>query len=126
MVGVEDPVAVAQAAAKEWGAVVAITGKRDIVSDGARVLGVDNGHELLTTTTGTGCMATTAIGVFAAAEPDHLVAAAGGLAAFGLAAEWAAEGAEGPASFKVALLDNLYALAPDDLRKQACVVELGD
>ncbi|MEW6547243.1 MAG: hydroxyethylthiazole kinase [Bacillota bacterium] len=40
IVGVEDPVAVAQNPARRWGAVVAITGKRDIIGDGERALGV--------------------------------------------------------------------------------------
>jgi hydroxyethylthiazole kinase len=121
---VGDPVAVTQAAARHWSAVVAITGKRDILSDGRRVLAVDNGHRWLTTITGTGCMATTAIAAFAAVEPDPLLAAAGGLACFGLAAEQAAEQARGPASFKVALLDAVYALTAEQLAAGARVIAL--
>jgi len=122
--GVADPASVAKGMAQRWGTVVAITGRRDIVSDGERVLGVDNGHEWLKTNTGTGCMATTVIAAFAAVERDYLVAAAGGLACFGLAAELAAEKAQGPASFKVALFDQIYNLTPDELAKGARVVEL--
>jgi len=122
--GVKDSASVAQAMASEQKMVVAITGKRDIISDGKRVLGVDNGHSWLTTITGTGCMATTAIAAFAAVEQDYLIAAAGGLACFGLAAELAAELANGPASFKVALFDQIYNLRPEQLAKRARVVEL--
>ncbi len=122
--GVDDPVAVAVRLARERRAVVAITGPRDVVADGHRVLGVDNGHERLTTITGTGCMATTMVAVFAAVEPDHLVAAAGGLACFGLAAEQAAAEAKGPASFKVALFDRLFGLTPEELAEGARVVWL--
>ncbi|MFQ6100304.1 MAG: hydroxyethylthiazole kinase [Anaerolineae bacterium] len=122
--GVRDPTAVAQAMAQEWEAVVAITGERDIVSDGQRVLGVDNGHRWLTTVTGTGCMATTAIAAFAAVERDYLVAAAAGLACFGLAAELAAASAHGPASFKVALFDQIYNLTPEQLAAGARIVAL--
>jgi hydroxyethylthiazole kinase len=85
------------------------------VADGRRVVGVDNGHERLTTITGTGCMATTMVAAFAAVEPDRLVAAAGALACFGLAAERAAAEAKGPASFKVALFDRLFGLTPEEL-----------
>jgi hydroxyethylthiazole kinase len=123
--GVEDPAAVAQSMARERKTVVAIGGKRDILSDGRRVLGVDNGHLWLTTITGTGCMATTAIAAFAAVESDRLIAAAGGLACLGLAAEMAAQKASGPASFKVALLDQLYNLQPEQLAQGAKVVEVG-
>lgn len=109
----EDPVAVARQAAREWQAVVAMTGKEDIVTDGDRVLVVENGHRWLTTITGTGCMATTVVAAFAAVEPDFLVAAACALAYYGYAAELAAEEARGPATFKVALFDWLYNLSPE-------------
>jgi hydroxyethylthiazole kinase len=122
--GVSEPVAVAQHMARERKTVIAISGKRDVVSDGERVLGVDNGHEWLTTLTGTGCMATTVIAVFAAVERDNVVAAAGGLACFGLAAELAAEKANGPASFKVSLFDQLYNLTPQQVAQGARIVEL--
>jgi hydroxyethylthiazole kinase len=122
--GLRDPVAVARAMAAARGTVVAITGQRDIISDGARVLGVDNGHRWLTTLTGTGCMATTAIAAFAAVERDRLLAAAYGLAAYGLAAELAAPHAHGPASFKVAFFDQLYNLTPEQLEAGARIVEL--
>jgi len=120
----EDPVAVAREAARAWGAVVALTGKRDLISDSERVLAVENGHEWLTTLTGTGCMATTAVACFTAVESDALMAAAGALAAYGLAAERAAERAKGPASFKVAFFDELYALTPTDIEEGAKVAEL--
>jgi hydroxyethylthiazole kinase len=122
--GVADPVAVTQRMARERRTVIAISGKRDVISDGQRVLGVDNGHQWLTTTTGTGCMATSVIAALAAVESDYLLAAAGGLACFGLAAELAAEKANGPASFKVALFDQLYNLTPQQLAQGARIVEL--
>ena len=49
--------------------VAVVTGPVDHVSDGARVLAVENGHELLGTVTGTGCMSTAITGAFLAAEP---------------------------------------------------------
>jgi hydroxyethylthiazole kinase len=117
--GGDDPAAVAQAMAREYGAVVAITGERDVVSDGQRLLRVDNGHRWLATITGTGGMVTTAIAAFAAVEKDRLVAAAGGLACFGVAAELAAQEAKGPASFKVALFDQIYCLTAEQLTGSA-------
>lgn len=122
--GVSDPAAVAQIMAREQGPVIAITGERDFVSDGERTLGVDNGHQWLKTNTGTGCMATTMIAAFASVERDYLLAAAGGLACFGLAAELASEEARGPASFKVALFDHLYNLTPEQLTEGARIAEL--
>ncbi len=122
--GVEDPAGVSRQAAMSWETVVVITGRRDFVSDGERVLGVDNGHPLLTTITGSGCMVTTAIATFAAVEKDYLVAAVGALAFFGLAAELAARKASGPASFKVHLFDELFNLTPEALAEGARIVEL--
>jgi len=122
--GPEDIVALAGEMARKRHLVVAVTGKRDIISDGRRTLGVDNGHSWLTTITGTGCSSTTVVAAFCAVEPDYLVAAASGLACFGLAAELAAGEARGPASFKVALYDHLYNLTPEQLASGARILEL--
>lgn len=119
-----DPAAVAREAARAWGAVVAITGERDLISDGERVLSVANGHAWLTTLTGTGCMATTAVACFVATQSEPIVATAGALAAYGLAAERAAGLAKGPASFKVGFFDALYALTANDLEEGVRVTEL--
>jgi hydroxyethylthiazole kinase len=69
-------------------------------------------------------MATTTIAAFAAVEPDRLLAAAGGLAVYGLAAELAAPEAHGPASFRVAFLDQVYNLTPEQITAGVRVVEL--
>jgi hydroxyethylthiazole kinase len=122
--GVADPVAVARELAQRCSTVVAITGKRDILSDGTRVFGVDNGHTLLKTITGTGCMATTAVACFCAVEGDALLAAAAGLACYGLAAQKAARRAHAPGSFRAALLDALYQLTPAQVKAGARIVAL--
>lgn len=119
-----DSVALARHMAENHKTVAAITGKRDVISDGTRTFGVDNGHQWLTTLTGTGCMSTTAIAAFAAVEPDYVIAAAAALASYGLAAEKAANVANGPASFKIAFLDQLYNLTPEDVQEGARIVEL--
>ena len=72
---------------------------------------VDNGDELLTAVTGTGCMSTAITGAFVAVKPEsRLEAAAEALAAFGVAAEQAAVDARGPGSFHAALYDALARL----------------
>jgi hydroxyethylthiazole kinase len=120
----EDPALIARHMARTFKTVAAITGKRDVISDGERTLGVDNGHSWLPTLTGTGCMATTVIAAFASVERDYLVAAAGALAVYGLAAELAAPQAQGPASFKVAFLDQLYNITPEQISEGVRIVEL--
>jgi hydroxyethylthiazole kinase len=110
----------ALAAASTLGCVAAVTGPVDHVSDGDRVVAVANGHELLATVSGTGCMATAITGCFLAAAPDRpLEAAAEALVAFGVAGEDAARGATGPGSFHVNLYDALYNLDPGTLDERA-------
>ncbi|CAO3658297.1 unnamed protein product [Umbelopsis ramanniana] len=48
--------------------VVGMTGVIDYVSDGQRVIALENGHELMASITGSGCMATTVVGCFAAGK----------------------------------------------------------
>jgi hydroxyethylthiazole kinase len=109
-------------AAQALGCVVAATGPIDHVSDGSRVLTIGNGHELLASVTGTGCMSTAVTGCFLAVRPDDpLEAAAEALVAFGVAGEDAASHAAKPGSFHVALYDALYDLDPATLDSRARV-----
>ena len=91
-------------------ATVVVTGKVDIATDGKKTYRIANGHPLMTHVVGTGCMAASVIGAFAAVERDLSLAAACALACFGIAAELAAEKAPGPAAFKARLFDCLYDL----------------
>lgn len=75
--GPEDAAGMARQVARELNAVVAVTGPRDYISDGKRVLAVDNGHPMLTRVTGTGCMSTSVIAAFRAVAADRSAAAAG-------------------------------------------------
>ena len=107
--------------AAETGAVVAVTGAVDYVTDGTRVIAIENGHPLMTRVTGLGCSATAVIGAFLAVEADVLMATVAALAAFGVAGEIAAETARGPGSLQVALLDALYRLDEATLDNRARV-----
>jgi hydroxyethylthiazole kinase len=114
----------AKEAATALGCIAAVTGPTDYVSDGKRVIVVSNGHELLATVSGTGCMATAITGSFLAAKPDApLEAAAEALVAFGVAGEDAARTAKGPGTFHAALYDALYSLDPETLDDRARVDE---
>jgi hydroxyethylthiazole kinase len=111
-----EPAQLARTAAQTLGVIASVTGPVDHVSDGERVLAVANGDALLATVTGTGCMSSAMTGSFLAAKPtEPLEAAAEALAAFGVAAEDAAAGAEGPGTFHARLYDALYALDPATL-----------
>ena len=116
--GSETAVNAARMLAAETGAVVAITGAVDYVTDGTQVIAIANGHPLMTRVTGLGCSATAIIGAFLAVEHDPFMATAAGLVVFGIAGEIAAERAAGPGSLQVALLDALYAMTQGDLAQR--------
>jgi hydroxyethylthiazole kinase len=112
----QDLAQVAQALAHSHQATVVITGETDLVADGARLFAVKNGHPLLAQVVGTGCMATSIIGTFAAVCPDLALAAVAALVTFGVAAECAAPLSQGPATFKEKLFDCLYNLDEKTLK----------
>ena len=90
-----DPLRIAQHFAKEAGVTVVISGATDIVTDGRRILLVENGHPMLGSISGTGCMAASVTGAFAAVADDPVIASAAALAAFGIAGERADCGCTG-------------------------------
>jgi hydroxyethylthiazole kinase len=113
-----DPADLAREAAKRLGLVASVTGPVDHVSDGERLVKVGNGHPLMASITGTGCISTALTGCFCAVR-DPFPAAVDALVAFGVAGEDAAREAKGPGSFHVALYDALAALDPDTLGERA-------
>jgi hydroxyethylthiazole kinase len=114
-----DPVTIARGLAKTLGCTVAVSGATDIVTDGKQTLLVENGHPLMGSISGTGCMAASVIGTFCAESGDPLTASAAAFAALGLAGERAASAAKGPFSFKTALFDELANLTPQDFASGA-------
>ena len=89
---------------------VVITGKEDIICDGENTIIVKNGAEIMANLVGTGCMAASVIGTFAAVEKDIAIASAAGLACYEIAAEVAVKLSEGPGTFKDKLFDCIYKL----------------
>lgn len=120
-----DVVALAQAAAKQLGTVVVVTGKEDVVTDGQRTYVVRNGDALLTKVTGTGCLLSSVIGAFSAVEPDLLLAATSALVCYGVAAELAvaSKGQEGPGSFQIEFLNQLAKVSTEEIIKYGSVSE---
>lgn len=117
-----DAVSVAKAAAQKLQCIAALTGKVDVITDGARVVQIRNGHPMLSKVTGTGCMATALVGAFAGAcGGDFLTAAAAGVCSMGIAGELAHEaaGAKGTGSFHIAVVDALSRLDSAILKVRA-------
>ncbi|AGB49786.1 hydroxyethylthiazole kinase [Methanomethylovorans hollandica DSM 15978] len=112
-----DPRKIAQELATSKSCIVVMTGKEDIISNGKKIFVVRNGHELMGSIVGTGCMAASVIGSFAAVNPDHFDAAKDALCYFGIAGELAAEVSRGPGSFKVNLYDEAFSLSDENAEK---------
>ncbi len=94
---------------------VVITGVEDIIADENRVVLVKNGHPMMASIVGTGCMAASVIGTFAGVEKDLVCASVAGLVCYEIAAEMAAAEANGPGSFKEKLYDAVYNLDADTI-----------
>jgi len=114
---VEEAAKAATVLAQELNTTLAITGPVDLVTDGKRVIRVANGHPLMGYVTGTGCTATVTIGAFLAVDTDPVSATATALAYFGLAGEVAAQSASAPGSFMIQMIDALYSITAEELKK---------
>jgi hydroxyethylthiazole kinase len=96
--------------ARGYGAVVALSGATDFVSDGSRSLSIANGHPMMAKITAMGCAASALVAACIAVEPDALVGTAAGLLMLGVAGDIAARDAKGPGSFAVAIVDALHTI----------------
>lgn len=108
---------VAAGLAKERSCTVIITGAEDIVADGKMIMRIKNGHPMMANIVGTGCMATSVVGTFAAVEKDLAAASVAGLVCYEVAAEIAAKEAKGPGSFKERLFDAVFNLNADTVNR---------
>jgi hydroxyethylthiazole kinase len=116
-----DLLTTAQTMARARNLTVVVTGKEDIVTDGATAYLVRNGHAMMSSIVGTGCMAASVIGAFASVECDYPLAAASALVCFGIAGELAAPRSQGPGTFKEHFFDALYNLDRETIDRMARV-----
>lgn len=102
--------------ARGFGAVVAITGARDIITDGTRVVVLPFGHPLMAKITAMGCALSASIAAMLAVEADTFLATAAMVALYGWFGACAGKALDtgtsvGPGTFKVAFLDAVYGAA---------------
>ena len=116
-------VAFARDFACRTGAVVAVTGAIDIVTDGERAFCIRNGRPEMSAITGTGCQLSALTAAFVTANPDRLLeAAAATVCAMGLCGEIAYRRMtelDGNSSYRNYIIDAMYRLTPEVLEKEA-------
>ncbi|HWP52033.1 MAG TPA: hydroxyethylthiazole kinase [Clostridia bacterium] len=108
--------------AKTTGAVIAISGRLDIIADADRACVITNGCAEMAQITGSGCMLTALIGAFCGAQPDNTYAATvEAVSAMGLCGERARHKMltheAGTASFRTFFIDTMSLLTDTQLER---------
>ena len=120
-----DVVSLARDVAWKYNTTVALTGPVDVITNGTETVRIMNGHPMLKSVTGTGCVTTALVGAWVAAarssvlraeEADLMAAAAGAVSMMGIAGEkaFAEAGEKCTGSFHMALIDALSTITADD------------
>lgn len=106
--------------AQKTGSIVAVSGKLDVISDGAETVVLRNGCATMARITGSGCMLSALIGAFCGAMPhDPFTAACAAMGAMGVCGELAEKKrlkqGTGNATFRTDLIDAMFNLTERDL-----------
>ena len=113
----------ARAFSRKTGAVVAITGATDLITDGERVCLISNGHPMMSRITGTGCMLSAMTTAFAVANPDNIFeAVCAATIAMGLSGEIAygrLSGMDGNSTYRNYIIDAIFRLNAEQMRNGA-------
>ncbi|MDA8514350.1 hydroxyethylthiazole kinase [Citrobacter sp. Igbk 14] len=104
----------AKALARQVGAIVAVTGEVDYVTDGQRTVGIHGGDPLMTRVVGTGCALSAVVAASCALPGDRLDNVASACSWMKQAGQIATQQSTGPGSFVPAFLDALYNLNPQE------------
>lgn len=116
-------VAFAKAFAKKTGAVIAITGAIDIVTDGEKAYCIYNGHPMMSSITGTGCQLSALTAAYVTANPTTpLEAAAAAVCAMGICGEKAyarLTEQDGNSSYRNYIIDAIFRLTGEELQRWA-------
>jgi hydroxyethylthiazole kinase len=118
LVRAEDATDAAEALAKRTGAVVAVTGAIDYVTDGKSRVSIHAGHALMPLSTALGCSLSAVTAAFTAVRPPREAAIAA-LAVFGAAGAAAAEHCRGPGHLPAEICDALYSMDRATLARHA-------
>lgn len=119
----DQTVAFAKSFARQTGAVIAITGSIDVVTDGGRAFCIRNGCPEMSRVTGTGCQLSAMMGACLAAVPQEpLAGAVTAVCAMGLCGQLARRRMtplDGNASYRNYIIDAVYNLTGAQLEEGA-------
>lgn len=109
---------------KKTGAVIAISGEFDIVTDESKTYVIKNGHETMTKVTGSGCMLTTVIATYCGAHYDHILdATAAAVCSMGISGEFAynemVKNNQGYSSFRMHMINHMSQLEGETVERGA-------
>lgn len=108
---------------RKTGAVIAITGAIDIVSDDKKAYVIRNGHPMMSSITGTGCQLSAMTAAYVTANKDNtLEATAAAVCAMGLAGEIAHKRLselDGNSTYRNYIIDAIYNMTPSMLEEGA-------
>lgn len=113
--------------ARSTGAVVAVTGAVDIVTDARTAFAIRNGSPAMRVVTGAGCMLSAVVAAFVGAmRDDALRATVGAISAFGICGEMASArlGMCGGATLASAIIDDLARIGSREVEGGARVEEI--
>ena len=107
---------------EKTGAVITVTGPKDIVAGEKEICIVRNGHPMMSKVSGTGCMLSVITGAFCGAAPsDIAVAAASAAGMFGVAGEFAFERLNseggGTSTYRSYIIDEVSKMTPEKMRE---------
>jgi len=112
----------AVALAKWTGGAVVVSGKTDLITDGSVIVHSYGGSHYMEKITGAGCSLGGVIAVYATAA-SPFIAGLAGAAVYNLAGSRAETKADGPASFQVHFIDELYKAKAEDIANNPFEIE---
>jgi len=118
-----DATAVAQVLARNRGCTVVVSGKEDKITDGKRIVSVNNGVPVMGKLSGTGCMSAPCCAAACSVSSDYVDGCSLAMAVLGIAGEIAGAHSSGPGTFKSQYFDAVNSMTPVIFQKYAKITE---
>ncbi|GGH81781.1 hydroxyethylthiazole kinase [Pullulanibacillus pueri] len=121
----EDVATIAKHLAEQHACIVAVTGQKDVITDGRQLAEITGGHPMLAQVSGTGCMTNSLIASACAVTKDHMSATITGIALMNRAGELGyarLQQNEGTGMFRVRLIDALSLMTKEALQEGGTIL----